>query len=155
MSSVNKMIIVGNLGRDPQKKQMGNGDSVVSIAVATTKTWKNKDGQKQEKTEWHNCVAFRQLADIMDKYLKKGSQVYLEGYKQTDKYQADDGSDRYSCKIIVDQMQMLGGNGGTGSAPKQNSEPKYANQSGLNANQPDPKNSKSEPNFEFDDDIPF
>lgn len=109
MASVNKVIIVGSLGRDPETRFNPSCDSVTRISVATT-SWKNKDS---EQTEWHRVVMFGKLAEIADKYLRKGSQVYIEGRLQTSKYTGKDGIERYSTDIIASQMQMLGGKGET------------------------------------------
>lgn len=109
MASINKVILVGNLGKDPDIKKMTNGESVANITIATTENWKDKSGVKQEKTEWHNLVFYRRLAEIAGEYLKKGSQIYVEGKLQTRKWQTKEGQDRYSTEIIVSEMQMLGG----------------------------------------------
>ena len=128
MASVNKVILVGNLGRDPDVRNMPNGDAVCNFSIATTDSWKDKSsGQKQERTEWHNIVMYRRLAEIAGEYLKKGSSVYIEGRLQTRKWQdKEDGHDRYTTEIIADQMQMLGSRGdgggqagGGGQAPRQ------------------------------------
>ncbi|NTS77248.1 single-stranded DNA-binding protein [Catenovulum sp. SM1970] len=108
---VNKVIIVGNLGQDPEVKYMPNGNAVTNISVATSESWKDQSGQMQEKTEWHRIVMFRRLAEIAGEYLRKGSQVYLEGKLQTRKWQDQNGQDRYTTEIVADQMQMLGGRG--------------------------------------------
>ena len=107
MASVNKAIILGNLGKAPEVRYMPSGDAVCNFSVATTDTWKDKDGNKKEQTEWHRCSAFGKLADICGEYLKKGSQVYIEGRIQTRKYQKD-GQDHYATEIKVDVMRMLG-----------------------------------------------
>lgn len=108
MASVNKVILVGNLGRDPEVRYMPNGEAVCNFSIATTENWKDKSGVKQEKTEWHNIVMYRRLAEIAGEYLKKGRPVYVEGRLQTRKWEKD-GVTRYSTEIIGDQMQMLGG----------------------------------------------
>lgn len=108
MASVNKVILVGNLGKDPELRFMPNGDAVCNFSIATTESWKNKDGQKQEKTEWHNIVIYRKLAEVAGEYLKKGRPVYVEGRLQTRKWQTKEGQDRYTTEIICDTMQMLG-----------------------------------------------
>lgn len=114
MASVNKVILVGNLGKDPEVRYMPNGDAVANFSIATTDTWKDKNGMRQERTEWHNISMYRRLAEIAGEYLKKGSSVYVEGRLQTRKWQDKNGQDRYTTEIICDQMQMLGGkNGGT------------------------------------------
>lgn len=109
MASVNKVILVGNLGRDPEVRFMPNGEAVCNFSIATTDNWKDKSGAKQERTEWHNIVMYRKLAEIAGEYLKKGRPVYVEGRLQTRKWQTKEGQDRYSTEIIADQMQMLGG----------------------------------------------
>lgn len=119
MASVNKVIIVGNLGRDPETRYMPNGDAVCNIAVATTETWKDKaTGEKKEQTEWHRVTMYRKLGEIAGQYLKKGSSVYLEGKLQTRKYTDKDGVERYTTEIIADTMQMLG-SGPAGAKPAQ------------------------------------
>ena len=115
MASVNKVILVGNLGRDPEMRYMPNGEAVCNFSIATTDSWKDKSGQKQERTEWHNIVMYRKLAEIAGEYLKKGRPVYIDGRLQTRKWQTKEGQDRYTTEIIADQMQMLGGRDGGGS----------------------------------------
>lgn len=116
MASVNKVILVGNLGKDPEVRYMPNGEAVCNFSIATTDSWKDKAGAKQERTEWHNIVMYRKLAEIAGEYLKKGRPVYVEGRLQTRKWQTKEGQDRYSTEIIADQMQMLGGRDGGGAA---------------------------------------
>ncbi|MCH1930302.1 single-stranded DNA-binding protein [Shewanella sp. A25] len=109
---VNKVILVGNLGQDPEVRYMPNGNAVANITVATSESWKDQQGQQQERTEWHRVVLFGKLAEITGEYLRKGSQVYLEGKLQTRKWKDQSGQDRYTTEIVVDQggsMQMLGG----------------------------------------------
>ena len=114
MASVNKVILVGNLGRDPETRYMPNGDAVTNITLATTESWKDKNsGEKKELTEWHRCTFYRKLAEVVGQYLKKGSQVYVEGKLTTRKSTDKDGVERYTTEIIADSMQMLG------SGPKQ------------------------------------
>ena len=114
MASVNRVTLIGNLGADPETRYMPNGDAVANFSIATTDTWKDKNGMRQERTEWHNISMYRRLAEIAGEYLKKGSSVYVEGRLQTRKWQDKNGQDRYTTEIICDQMQMLGGkNGGT------------------------------------------
>lgn len=108
MASVNKVIVLGNLGKDPEVRHLPNGDAVCNFSLATTESWKDKDGNKQDKTEWHNVVIFRKLAEIAGEYLKKGRPVYIEGRLQTRKWQDKEGKDRYTTEIVADQMQMLG-----------------------------------------------
>lgn len=112
MRGVNKAIIVGNLGQDPETRYLQNGDPVTNLSVATSEQWKDKNsGEKKEKTEWHRVVMFKRLAEIAAEYLRKGSQVYIEGKIQTRKWQDKDGNDRYSTEIVASEMQMLGGKG--------------------------------------------
>ncbi|MGF6769280.1 single-strand DNA-binding protein [Paraburkholderia sp. GAS199] len=115
MASVNKVILVGNLGADPEVRYLPSGDAVANIRLATTDRYKDKaSGEFKEATEWHRVSFFGRLAEIVSEYLKKGSSVYLEGRIRTRKYQAQDGTDRYSTEIVADQMQMLGGRSGGG-----------------------------------------
>jgi single-strand DNA-binding protein len=116
MASVNKVILVGNLGKDPEVRYMPNGEAVCNFSIATTDSWKDKAGAKQERTEWHNIVMYRKLAEIAGEYLKKGHPVYVEGRLQTRKWQDKEGADRYTTEIIADQMQMLGGRDGGSSS---------------------------------------
>lgn len=116
MPSVNKVIIVGNLGRDPETRYMPNGEAVTNVAVATTESWKDKNsGDKKEITEWHRITFYRKLAEVAGQYLKKGSSVYIEGRLQTRKWTDKDGVERYTTEIIADVMQMLGGRPGGGN----------------------------------------
>lgn len=115
MASVNKVILVGNLGADPETRYMPNGDAVCNIRLATTESWKDKSsGEKREITEWHRVVFYRKLAEIAGQYLRKGSSVYIEGRIRTRKWQDKDGQDRYTTEIEATEMQMLGGRGGDG-----------------------------------------
>ena len=114
MASVNKVILVGNLGRDPETRYMPDGGAITNISIATTSTWKDKSGEKQEATEWHRIAFFGKLAEIAGEYLKKGSQVYVEGKLRTRKWQDKDGQDKYTTEIIADVMQMLGSRQGMG-----------------------------------------
>lgn len=113
MASLNKVILIGNLGRDPETRYLPNGDAVANISVATTETWKDKGGEKQEKTEWHRVTLYRRLGEIAGEYLKKGSQVYIEGRIEYREYEKD-GVKRYSTDIIASEMKMLGSRGGGG-----------------------------------------
>lgn len=123
MNGVNKAIIVGTLGKDPEMKYMANGNAIANLSVATSEKWKDKNsGQQQEKTEWHRVSMFGAVAEIAGKYLTKGSQVYLEGKIQTRKWQDKDGQDRYSTEIVANQMQMLGGKRNE-SEPRDSVEP--------------------------------
>ena len=109
MASVNRVILIGNLGKDPEIRYMSNGEAVANITLATTDTWKDKNGEKQEKTEWHRVVFYRKLAEIAGQYLKKGSSVYIEGRLETRKWTDKNGIERYTTDIIANEMQMLGG----------------------------------------------
>lgn len=109
MASVNKVILVGNLGRDPEMRYMPSGDALASFSIATTDTWKDKNGQKQERTEWHRISMFGKQAEIAGEYLKKGSSVYIEGRLQTRKWQDKEGNERQTTEVVADRMQMLGG----------------------------------------------
>ena len=127
MASVNKVIIIGNLGRDPETRYMPDGGAITNVSVATTEVWKDKNGEKQEKTEWHRVAFFGKLAEIAGEYLKKGSQVYVEGRLQTRKWQDKDGADKYTTEIVANAMQMLGsrqgmGGGASGGAPEERGE---------------------------------
>jgi single-strand DNA-binding protein len=169
MASVNKVIIVGNLGRDPETRYMPSGDAIANIAVATTDKWKDKaTGEQKEATEWHRISFFGKLAEIAGQYLKKGSQVYIEGKLRTRKYTDKDGVEKYSTEIVADTMQMLGGRQGMGGASDEsgfgggysNNAPAPAQRQGGAANQGGSNNarpaSRPAPNFsDMDDDIPF
>ncbi|MBQ4827919.1 single-strand binding protein [Alteromonas sp. 76-1] len=190
---VNKVILVGNLGNDPEVRYMPNGNAVANLSLATSESWKDPQGQMQERTEWHRLTMYRRLAEIAGEYLKKGSQIYVEGKLQTRKWQDQSGQDRYTTEIIVDQMQMLGGRGGEGGGgnagggyqrPQNNQQGGYQQQGGQNqggyqqqggqnqggqnqggyqqqapnqgGGQSQPKQPPmAEPDFDFDDDIPF
>ena len=112
MASVNKVILIGNLGADPETRYLPSGDAVTNIRIATTEAWKDKGGEKQEHTEWHRIAFFGKQAEIAGEYLKKGSPVYVEGRIRTRKWQDKDGQDRYSTEIVADRMQLLGTRGG-------------------------------------------
>lgn len=138
---VNKVILIGNLGNDPELRYMPSGGAVANITLATSDTWKDKNsGEKQERTEWHRVVFFNRLAEIVGEYLKKGGQVYVEGSLRTRKWQDKDGQDRYTTEVVASEMQMIGGTSsgrgqGSSSAPAQEAPPAD--------------------NVPFDDDIPF
>ncbi|MFC3195438.1 single-stranded DNA-binding protein [Marinicella sediminis] len=151
---INKVILVGNLGNDPEVRYTPAGAAVTTISVATTESWKDKEGNRQEKTEWHRVVFFSRLAEIAGEYLKKGSQVYIEGKLRTNKWQDQSGQDRYTTEILANEMQMLGGRGDSGgggfgggqsmpSAPRPNNNQKQQNN--------DPVSGFDD----FDDEIPF
>ena len=156
MASVNKVIIVGNLGRDPETRYLPSGEAVTNISVATTDTWKDKaSGEKKEATEWHRISFFGRLAEIAGEYLKKGSQVYVEGQLRTRKYQdKETGKDRYSTEIRADVMQMLGSRAGAGG-PRDESRGEAAPK-GEGAAKPAPAAKKPAGKFDdMEDDIPF
>lgn len=158
--SVNKVILVGRLGKDPETRYMTNGEAVTNATLATSENWKDKSGEKQEKTEWHNLVFYRRLAEVAGEYLKKGSQVYIEGKIQTRKYQTKEGQERYTTEIIVNEMQMLGGkSGGAGSfevMENQSQAPARSAPASKPAAGPSSAGSGQARNFDnFDDDIPF
>ena len=146
---VNNVILVGNLGQDPEVKYMPSGQAVCNISVATTDSWNDKSsGEKQERTEWHRVVFFRRLAEIAGEYLRKGSQVYIEGRLQTRKWQDQSGADRYTTEIIANEMQMLGGRGGSAGGGFDSSP---AEQDFGSA----PAKATASTADDFDDDIPF
>ncbi|MBZ0072390.1 MAG: single-stranded DNA-binding protein [Gammaproteobacteria bacterium] len=147
---VNKVILVGNLGKDPEVRYMPNGGAVANVAVATSEQWKDKQtGEQKERTEWHNVVFYQRLAEIVGEYLKKGSQIYVEGSLRTRKWQDKSGNDRYTTEIIASEMQMLGGRGGGGSAAFGGGS-KAASGSGSGGG-----GDEAPFNEGFDDDIPF
>ncbi len=170
--SVNKVILVGNLGKDPDLRYTPSGAAVATFSIATTERYKDRDGNRQEKTEWHNIVAWRQLAEICGKFLHKGKQVYIEGKIQTRSYDDRDGNKKYITEIVADQMQMLGSksddqgssygggqqsNQAAPSAPSQGNQTKPQNNYGGGQKpQPTPQsNSFEEPTYNDDDEIPF
>ncbi|MDC8832967.1 single-stranded DNA-binding protein [Alteromonas gilva] len=150
---INKVILVGNLGNDPEVRYMPNGNAVANLSLATSESWKDQQGQMQERTEWHRLTMYRRLAEVAGEYLKKGSQIYVEGKLQTRKWQDQQGQDRYTTEIIVDQMQMLGGgsvdDGGQRSGGNQRGQqppPTQQPSQGSGYQQPAPL-----PDFDFDD----
>jgi single-strand DNA-binding protein len=158
MASVNKVILIGNLGRDPETRYTTGGDAVTNLNLATTETWKDKSGEKQEKTEWHRVVLFGRQAEIAGEYLKKGRQVYIEGRLQTRKYTDKDGVEKYSTEIVADRMQLLGSREGGGGG-----DTEFAGGGGGRREGGAPAGGSgksggggrtSAPN-DFDDDIPF
>ena len=158
MASVNKVILVGNLGKDPEIRYMTNGDAVANVTIATSESWKDKaSGEKKEITEWHRLVFYRKLAEIVGQYLKKGSTVYVEGRIRTRKWQDKEGQERYTTEIEVTEMQMLGGRQNASSASGGEAEyggsmPSSAPSGGSRSAAP----AKKAPSFEdMDDDIPF
>jgi single-strand DNA-binding protein len=147
MASVNKVILVGNLGRDPETRYSPDGAAITNVSVATTFRWRDKaSGELKEETEWHRVAFFGKLAETAGQYLKKGSQVYVEGRLRTRKWQDKDGQDRYTTEIVADTMQMLGSRQGMGEAPARESEPAPARSA------PKPVSSSF---GDMEDDIPF
>ena len=143
---INKVILIGNCGKDPETRYMPSGGAVTNVTVATSEGWKDKQtGEQKERTEWHNVVFFNRLAEIAGEYLRKGSQVYIEGSLRTRKWQDKNGQDRYTTEIVANEMQMLGSRGGGDSyAPAQSSS---------GSRQPEPAAAMADDGF--DDDIPF
>jgi single-strand DNA-binding protein len=154
MASVNKVILVGNLGADPETRYLPNGDAVTNMRIATTESWKDKtSGERKEITEWHRIVFYRRLAEIAAQYLKKGSQVYLEGRIRTRKWQDKEGQDRYTTEIEATEMQMLGRREGMGEAPTRESG--GGQQQGKPAAAPASAPAAGSGFDNFEDDIPF
>ena len=153
---VNKVILIGNLGKDPETRYMPSGGAVTNITLATSESWKDKQsGQMQERTEWHRVVFFNKLAEIAGEYLKKGSKVYVEGSLRTRKWQGQDGQDRYTTEIVADQMQMLDsrGEGGSGGNYERAEQGGYGGQHAPAGAQG--SGGYAPPADDFDDDIPF
>lgn len=156
---VNKVILVGNLGRDPEVRYMSSGSAVANVALATSDTWKDKQtGEQQERTEWHNLVFYGRLAEIVGEYLKKGSKIYAEGRLQTRKWQdKNTGADRYTTEIVVNEMQMLDSRGGGGGGDFGDSSG-YRRSGGGGSNDNNRSSApppQSDNMNDFDDDIPF
>ena len=152
--SVNKVILVGRLGKDPETRYMTSGEAVTNCTLATSENWKDKSGEKQERTEWHNLVFYRRLAEIAGEYLRKGSQVYIEGKIQTRKWQDKEGRDRYTTEIVVNEMQMLGSKSSGGGSFEVVENQSAAPSRSAPAAKPAAASAKG--NFDsFDDDIPF
>lgn len=143
MASVNKVIILGNLGKNPETKYTAGGDAVTNLSIATTEKWKDKSGERQEKTEWHRVTLFGRMAEVAGEYLVKGSAAYIEGRLQTDKYTDKDGVERYATKIIADRLQLLG-------------RPEGGDRQEAGAARPANPAAVTKKNIDdFDDDIPF
>ncbi len=156
MASVNKVILVGNLGKDPETRYMPNGDQVTNITIATSENWKDKSsGEQKEATEWHRVVFFRRLAEIAGQYLKKGSQVYVEGSLKTRKWQDKDGQDRYTTEIVADEMKMLGKREGMGDAPPRESGGGRPSARPQTQNDSSPSSGAGGGFGDVEDDIPF
>lgn len=142
MASVNKVILIGNLGKDPETRYMSNGEAVTNITMATTDTWKDKNGDKQEKTEWHRVTFYKKLAEISGEYLKKGMSVYVEGRLETKKWTDKNGIERYTTDIVANEMKMLG-------SKKTDASQEQSNDSWKN------QNNDSSGFSDMEDDIPF
>jgi single-strand DNA-binding protein len=148
MSGVNKVILIGNIGQDPAVRYTPAGVAIANLSLATSESWKDQQGQKQERTEWHRIVAYRKLAEIIGEYVRKGSKIYIEGKLQTRKWQDKDGHDRYTTEIVADEMQMLDGksvgvDGGQQRQPQQQPRQQPA------------QSYQQHPVDDFDDQIPF
>lgn len=148
MSSVNKVILIGNLGKDPEVRYMSNGDAVANVTLATTDNWKDKEGQKQEKTEWHRVTFYRKLAEIVEKYLGKGSQIYIEGRLETRKWTDKSGNERYTTEVIAQDMKMMGGK-------KDGGKPEEKDGRSSHSVRKEPPVKTGTPFDDMDDDIPF
>ena len=150
MASVNKVILIGNLGKDPETRYMSNGEAVTNITLATTDTWKDKNGEKQEKTEWHRVTFYRKLAEIAGEYLKKGRSVYIEGRLETRKWTDKSGAERYTTDIIANDMKMLGNRSGSGSFESPDHE-----EDNSSSNRSSSAKGTTSGFDDMDDDIPF
>jgi single-strand DNA-binding protein len=149
---INKVILVGNLGQDPETRYMPSGKAVTNLRVATSESWKDKQtGEQREQTEWHSVVMYDRLAEIAAEYLRKGSQVYLEGKLRTRKWQDKEGRDRYTTEVQASEMQMLGGRGGAGAGTESRSEPRQSQSERSGAHTGGGESAADT----FDDDIPF
>jgi single-strand DNA-binding protein len=164
MASVNKVILIGNLGRDPEMRYLPSGDAVANFSIATTEKWKDKSGEMQEQTEWHRIAFFGRLAEVCGEYLRKGSSVYVEGRLQTRKWTDKDGNERYTTEIRGDRMQMLGGRGGGSGEMREPPAEAASGENGAPARKPAPAaaaaaaggGAKKSSGFDdLDDDIPF
>jgi single-strand DNA-binding protein len=154
---VNKVILVGNLGQDPESRTTPGGTTVTNIRIATTDSWTDKQsGEKKEQTEWHTVVMWNRLGEIAAEYLRKGSQVYIEGRLQTRKWQDKEGKDRYSTEVVASDMQMLGGRGGGGGAAQETRDSREGQSRGGGAAAPAAAGAGGGGGgADFDDDIPF
>jgi single-strand DNA-binding protein len=173
---INKVILIGSLGADPEVRYLPTGGAVANLTIATSESWTDKEtNQKKEQTEWHKLVIYKQLAEVAGEYLRKGSKIYVEGKLKTRKWQDQQGVDRYTTEIVVNEMQMLDGKQDSPQqpqqaaparrqqpaqparqAPPQGYHPQYGNQpTGATGNVPQQNYAASEPPIDFDDDIPF
>lgn len=147
MASINKVMLIGNVGRDPEVRYLPAGDAVANLPLATTDKWKDKDGNPQERTEWHRVTFFGRQAEVAGEYLKKGSQIYVEGSLTTRKWTDKDGNERYTTEIRADRMQMLGGRGQNSDGEAAPAQPQPQPQRQAQSKQPD--------FADFEDDVPF
>jgi single-strand DNA-binding protein len=153
---INKVILIGNLGADPETRAMPSGTTVANLRVATSESWRDKQtGEQQERTEWHRVALFGRLAEVAGEYLRKGSQVYIEGSLRTRKWQDKQGNDRYSTEIVGNDLQMLGGRGGAGASMSGSPAAAGAGSAGAPSYAEETAGSGSTRSEEFDDDIPF
>ena len=154
---INKVILIGNLGSDPEVRYMPSGGAVANLSLATSESWRDKQtGEQQDRTEWHRVVCFGRLGEIAGEYLKKGSKIYIEGRLQTRKWQDQNGQDRYSTEIVANDMQMLDSRGGMGAPGDNFGGPPPGGASQPQSSQSSQSSSSSSPGFDdFDDDIPF
>jgi len=159
MASINRVILVGNLGKDPEIRHTEGGIAVARFPIATSETFKDKTGNKQERTEWHNIVAWRGLAEVAEKYMKKGQSIYVEGKIRTNSYQDKEGIQRYSVEIVADNITMLGGRSeGSGSVPAEANTAAYGNNSSNSTGNAGKTNMTASAGSAFDnepDDLPF
>lgn len=144
MASVNRMIVLGHVGRDPEVRYTTDGAAIANVSIATTRTWKDKQGEKQEETEWHRISFFGRLAEIVGEYVKKGSQIYVEGRLRTRKWQDKEGTDRYTTEIVAESIQLLGGRGERAEDGPKQSKPTEQ-----------PRDKAAGPVANMEDDIPF
>ncbi|OGV48811.1 MAG: single-stranded DNA-binding protein [Legionellales bacterium RIFCSPHIGHO2_12_FULL_42_9] len=158
---INKVILIGNVGGNPEIRYMPNGNAVTTLSIATSESWKDKQtGEKQERTEWHRVVCFNRLGEIAGEYVRKGSKLYIEGSLRTRKWQDQQGQDRYTTEIVANELQMLDSKGGNSNVNYDEQPPEHAQQS--SSNEPSSKSHKTQPEQPFpaaleelDDDIPF
>lgn len=156
MASVNKVILIGNLGADPEMRYLPSGDAVANLRIATTEKYRDKSGEMQEITEWHRVVFFGKTAEICGQYLKKGSSVYVEGAIRTNKWQDKEGNDRYTTEIRGDRMQMLGGRGMSGGTADMDSVPRTSSRPAASGGAAAPAKAPAGSSFDdLEDDIPF
>ena len=153
--SLNKVMLIGNLGADPEIRYTAGGAAVANARLATTDSWRDKDsGETQERTEWHRVVFFGRLAEVVEQYVKKGSQLYIEGRLQTRKWQDKEGNEKFTTEIVASDMQMLGGRGGAGGGGAGAAERSGSNVGGGDSRTDSAPRGQAEPPMDFDDDIP-